>query len=189
MYCFYMLPLRQVIGHHISFHCYADDTQLYLSINPVNLSSVRYLGTCLAGIKSCVVSNFFMFNTDKTEVVMFGPKTHREFIKQVLSPLDLYCAQHCTRDQIFPFIPSTETFIQAFVYSHLLFVWPYSATCPPTNKWNGSHLYKILLPGFSQELENMSIFPVLASLHWLPTNFRMEVSLLVFKAQIGLTPH
>ena len=54
LFTLYMLPLGNIIRNHsINFHCYADDTQLYLSIKPDEINQLSKLQTCLKGIKSC----------------------------------------------------------------------------------------------------------------------------------------
>lgn len=75
LYCFpFMLPLHQVIHKfNISFHFYADDTPIYFSINPSDLSTVSSLLVCLAAISSWMSNNFVMLSSDKTEVMVFGP--------------------------------------------------------------------------------------------------------------------
>lgn len=41
LFCIYMLPLEHVIAHYnVSFHCYADDTQIYLPMRPNNPGSL-----------------------------------------------------------------------------------------------------------------------------------------------------
>ncbi len=44
----YMLPLGNIIRkYRISFHCYADDTQLYISIRPDETSKLSKLTECV----------------------------------------------------------------------------------------------------------------------------------------------
>ena len=58
-----MLPLGAVIRQYgIPFHCYADDTQLYLSMKPDEIVQ-------LPKIKAC----FLLLNSDKTEVIACRP--------------------------------------------------------------------------------------------------------------------
>ncbi|XP_066556392.1 uncharacterized protein LOC136747362, partial [Amia ocellicauda] len=71
----YMLPLGDIIRrHNINFHSYADDTQLYLSVNPNNTIDLEKLMCCLSEIKTWMSKKSLMLNSDKTEVIILGDK-------------------------------------------------------------------------------------------------------------------
>ncbi|TWW71159.1 putative RNA-directed DNA polymerase from transposon X-element [Takifugu flavidus] len=78
LFTLYMLPLGNIIRQHgIHFHCYADDTQLYLSMKPEETEKLVKLQTCLKDIKYWMSSNFLLLNPGKTEVMVFGPEPLR----------------------------------------------------------------------------------------------------------------
>jgi hypothetical protein len=68
-----MLPLGRVISRHgSSFHCYADDTQLYIKTNPTTSAALSTLSTCLEEIKVWMAANFLQLNCSKTEAILVG---------------------------------------------------------------------------------------------------------------------
>ncbi len=72
----YMLPLVDIIRKHgVSFHCYADDTQLYISSRPSETYQFEKLMECIVDIKNWMTGNFLLLNSEKTEVLIIGPKT------------------------------------------------------------------------------------------------------------------
>ncbi len=88
-----MLPLGSVIRKHgITFHSYADDTQISLSMKPNDSSPITKLDACLSDIKISMSNNFLCLNSDKTEVMMIGPKQlnnispHHQKLLNGLSP-------------------------------------------------------------------------------------------------------
>lgn len=90
LFSLYTLPLGHIIrSFNISFQFYADDSQMYLSMNASDLTSVNILTACLADIKTLMSSIFLMLNNNKTEVMLFGPKTHRVSVTQTLASLGL----------------------------------------------------------------------------------------------------
>ena len=71
----YMLPLGDVIRRHsISFHSYADDTQLYIAVSPDDTGPIDVLFNCILDIKTWMAANFLQLNQDKTEVLLNGPE-------------------------------------------------------------------------------------------------------------------
>uniref|UniRef100_UPI000D3040EA uncharacterized protein LOC112434934 n=1 Tax=Maylandia zebra TaxID=106582 RepID=UPI000D3040EA len=85
----YMLPFGSIIRRHsIRFHCYADDTQLYLSMKPVNAHQLVKLQECLKNIKTWMAANFLLLNSDKTEVIVLGPKNLRNMVSNQILTLD-----------------------------------------------------------------------------------------------------
>ena len=58
-----MLPLGNIIRkHHVHFQCYADDTQLYMSMKPDE--SNHLLQDCLKNIEAWMTQNFLLLNSD-----------------------------------------------------------------------------------------------------------------------------
>ncbi|XP_061909373.1 kelch-like protein 12 isoform X2 [Entelurus aequoreus] len=76
LFTLYLLPLGRIISRHgISFHCYADDTQLYLQTmqtSPSFPTPLSILTTCLEEIKAWMSINFLQLNSSKTVVMKIG---------------------------------------------------------------------------------------------------------------------
>ncbi len=73
LFSIYMLPLGNIIRKYgISFHCYADDTQLYIS-RPDETSKLSKLSECVKNVKDWMTNNFLLLNSDKTEILIIGP--------------------------------------------------------------------------------------------------------------------
>ncbi len=65
-----MASLGSVIQKHgFSYHCYADDTQLYLSFHPDDLTIAARISVCLADI-SCWMKDHLQLNPVKTLLVV-----------------------------------------------------------------------------------------------------------------------
>ena len=74
----YMLPLAQIMENNkISYHSYADDTQIYITLSPGNYSPIQQLNMCIEQINDWMCQNFLKLNEEKTEVVVFGAKEER----------------------------------------------------------------------------------------------------------------
>ncbi len=52
----------------VSYHCYVDDTQLYIPIKHKRLEA------CLHELNLCLTNKFMLLNDDKTQIIQFGPK-------------------------------------------------------------------------------------------------------------------
>lgn len=74
LFTIYLLPLGHIIHKHkVSFHCYADDTQLYIKMDstlPSTLPSA--LQVCLEEIRAWMADNFLQLNSSKTEAIPIG---------------------------------------------------------------------------------------------------------------------
>ena len=75
LFLMYTLPLADVKKHGLSYHFYADDSQLYMSFKPSHLQAnvnTMALENCIKDIKHWMIQNYLKLNTDKTAFLLFG---------------------------------------------------------------------------------------------------------------------
>lgn len=86
----YVLPFAQIMEYHnISYHTYADDTQLYISVTLHDYSPLLSLSKCIHQINDWMCQNFLQLNSGKTEVIVFGPKNKKFKISAHLDSMSL----------------------------------------------------------------------------------------------------
>ena len=86
LFSIYMTSLGSVIQKHgFSYHCYADDTQLYFSFQPDDPTVVARISACLSDISSWMNDHHLQLNLTKTEllVVPANPSFHHNFSIQL----------------------------------------------------------------------------------------------------------
>ena len=88
LYCIFAKPIREICRrHNFSHHSYADETQVYLVIKPLdnwkNIS--RRLETCLSDVSVWMSSTMFRLNQDNTQLIVFARNTVRRNFQNVVS--------------------------------------------------------------------------------------------------------
>ncbi len=78
----------------MSFHFYADDTQLYLFFKPNDSFQINALNDCITDIKCWMVQKFLQLNIDKTKVIITGPDTVNADASEHLGSLSHNIAQN-----------------------------------------------------------------------------------------------
>ena len=77
LFSLYTSPLCSIINEFgLSFHLYADDTQLYVTFDPDNVQSVtsayKRMSECIRKVKDWMYRNKLKLNSDKTEFMVIG---------------------------------------------------------------------------------------------------------------------
>ena len=102
IFSLYMLPLGSIFRrHHIPFHCFADDVQVYMPIRVANRESLQPLLDCLADIKVWMDLNFLNLNENKTEVILFGRPGQVQVLTESLGPLASHSSPHAKNLGVF----------------------------------------------------------------------------------------
>ena len=78
IYCLYTKPVSDIIQRHgLSHHSYADDTQLYMTMDHSNndwRDGLARIELCVSEIREWMNQNMLKLNDDKTELILFASK-------------------------------------------------------------------------------------------------------------------
>jgi hypothetical protein len=79
------MPIADIARkHHIQFHSYADDTQLYMTVKPSDIETepvLESLQACIKNIRSWMTMHKLKLNCSKTEVLFIAsPHVHRKLL-------------------------------------------------------------------------------------------------------------
>ena len=86
LFSIYTSQLFDIVSKHLpNVHCYADDTQLYLSFKPDNeasqLAALVAMEACIEDIRRWMIHDKLMLNDDKTEFLLIGTRQQLEKIQ------------------------------------------------------------------------------------------------------------
>lgn len=71
------------------YHCYADDTQLFLSVATDDSGALNSIMNCLSSVEQWMSKTFLKLNEDKTEILVIGTSERRQKIFSKLADQSL----------------------------------------------------------------------------------------------------
>ena len=79
LFAIYTRRLFDIVKHHLpQVHCYAHDTQLYVSFSPNKSAeadaAIKSMTDCITDVRSWMISNNLILNEDKAEFLILGTK-------------------------------------------------------------------------------------------------------------------
>ena len=88
LFTLYTSELFEIIKYHLPMiHCYADDSQVYISFSPNDraeqLAVVRNMEDCIRDIRFWMLNNDLKFNDDKTEFLIIGSSQQLEKLDNI----------------------------------------------------------------------------------------------------------
>jgi len=84
LFALYIAPVSNVIlAHGFSYHKYADNTHLYMAVQPGAHTTFEALSVCVNDVARWFLENGLLLNPDKTEAVLFGTSPQRKKIPTV----------------------------------------------------------------------------------------------------------
>ena len=84
LFTMYTSPLGDIARRvGLSYHLYADDTQLYVAFKPGTTDQVccQQIQDCLVAMQEWMNSNFLKLNNDKTDVILIGSRHQHSLFK------------------------------------------------------------------------------------------------------------
>ena len=93
MYIMYTKPLASIMARHdVCYHCYADDTQVYLQYNNTE-ASIREATLkperCIVDICEWMKNNALEINRSKTDFIIFGSKLDHQTLPSLTIRTDI----------------------------------------------------------------------------------------------------
>ena len=80
----YTSPMVDIIRKHgLKSHCYADDTEIYISVDSTQSNvndAIEQIDACLDELRQWISRNCLKLNNGKTEFVVVGSKQQRAIV-------------------------------------------------------------------------------------------------------------
>ncbi len=203
-----MRPLGSIFRKYgLSFHCYADDTQVYLPIKR-NSDGLDTLWACLADVKAWLSLNFQNFNAEKTEMIVFKPSDsmtaaepnlgglsscvkhyvknlgvvfdeHLKFDRQINSVVksSFFQLRLLSKAKSFLSFKNLEKVIHAFITSKLDYCNSLYTGISQTALSRLQLVQNAAARLLTRSHKRDHITPVLQSFHWLPVRYRVDLKI------------
>jgi len=209
LYILYTSPVADILRRHqMSFHLYADDTQLYIPFSCNNdlafQTAMTKINNCVAEIDSWMIHNKLKLNKSKTEFLIFSSKSspqhsvlNLQLGSDLISPSSnaknlsmiphikntcksaFFHLRNIARIRKYLSFKSTEILIHAFITSKLD---NYNSVLYGLPKYLIDRVQSV--QNASARLITLSrkrehITPILLQLHWLPVIYRINFKILL----------
>ena len=81
LHCVYTKPTGDIVARHgMQYHCYADDTQIYLTVerDETILAALKKVELFITEVAAWLSKNLLKLNIEKSEAIVFFPTKQRD---------------------------------------------------------------------------------------------------------------